>query len=321
VLDSASTTAGSQYTYVRNTGYWNAQAFPFDKFVIKVLTEPSAVLNALLSGQIDAGPMSTVKDATTAANGGMKIAKWRNGDMEALWLFDKQGKTVPALADVRVRQAINYALDRTSIVKAGYGDLATPTDQLFAIDTDNGIYDPALEARYAYDPSKAKKLLADAGYSNGLDITMPDTSTWAPEVVAAIVQNLKDVGIRVTLDPAPADQIYSMVLEGRWAIHWQPYDTNRPWDTTQYQLKKDAPWNMTHYEDPKVTELIGKIQRATGDDQIALFRELNTYLVDIAWAAPINATVMEYAYSPRVEVTPQAFSKRPPLYDYKPAAG
>ena len=113
--------------------------------------------------------------------------------------------------------------------------------------------------------------------------------------------------------------MYGNTLQGGYAMGWQPYEDNRPWDLIQFQIKPDAPWNPFHYEDPQVTELIGEIQASSGEEQTALFRELNEYLVEIAWAAPINATVFNYATSADVEATPQAFAKRPPLYNFRPA--
>jgi len=318
-LDTAGTTEGSQYTYVRNPDYWNPDDYPYDRFVIKVLTDNNAILNALRTGQIDAGPLGSAKDSKTASDAGLNVINYPNGDLEALYFYDKTGTTTPALADVRVRQAINYALDRDAIVKAGYGDLATPTMQMFSITRDDGIFDPALDEVYPYDPDKARELLAEAGYPDGFDVVMPDWSGYAPEVNAAINQNLADVGIRVTPDTMPLEQLYGNTLQGGYAMGWQPYEDNRPWDLIQFQLKPDAPWNPFHYEDPQVTELISKIQAASGDEQTALFKELNRYLVETAWSAPINATVFNYATSAEVVATPQAFAKRPPLYNFAPA--
>jgi peptide/nickel transport system substrate-binding protein len=318
-LDASATTEGSQYTFVRNPDYWNPDDYPYDRVVVKVLTDNNAILNALRTGQVDAGPLGSAKDAKTAEGAGLHVLNYPNGDLEAVYFYDKNGTIAPALADVRVRQAINYALDRDAIVKAGYGDLATPTAQMFAITEDDGIFDPALNDVYPYDPEKARVLLAEAGYPAGFDVVMPDWSGYAPEVNAAINQNLADIGIRITLDTLPVEQMYGNTLQGGYAMGWQPYEDNRPWDLIQFQIKPDAPWNPFHYEDPQVTALIGEIQATSGEEQTALFRELNEYLVEIAWAAPINATVFNYATSADVEATPQAFAKRPPLYNFRPA--
>jgi peptide/nickel transport system substrate-binding protein len=318
-LDPAHTTEGDQYTFVRNKEYWNADAFPYDTVVLKVLTDTTAILNALRSGQIDGGPLTTSKDAETAEKAGLSVVNYPNGDLAAVYFYDKAGSIVPALADPRVRQAINHALDRDAIVSAGYGDTATPTEQMFSISTDDGIFDDSLDDAYPYDPEKAKELLAEAGYPDGFTVTMPDWSAYAPEINAEINQNLADIGITVVLDTLPTDQLYANTLQGKYAMGWQPYDDNRPWDLIQFQLLPDSPWNPLHYEDQTVTDLVAKIQSSTGDEQKASFRELNEHLVETAWSAPINAVTFNYATSKAVEATPEAFQKRPPLYNYRPA--
>ena len=81
----------------------------------------------------------------------------------------------PALKDVRVRQAINYAFDKAGLLKAygkGYG---TPTAQIFPPSRRRTT--PALDAKYPYDLAKAKSLLAEAGYPNGFTLAMPSTAT------------------------------------------------------------------------------------------------------------------------------------------------
>lgn len=93
----------------------------------------------------------------------------------------------------------------------------------------------------------------------------------------------------------------------------------RPWDTIQIEVDKGALWNPLHTEDPKVTDLIAKARSATGAAQDALFKELNTYLVDQAWNAPWDSVENTYATTKSVTFTPQVFAAVPPIYNFKPA--
>lgn len=318
-LDAAGTVEGTTYTFVRNKDYWNPDDFPFDTVVLSVLTDPTAILNALRTKQVNGGLINGVKDVAVAEQAGLNVVNYTNGDLEALYFYDKTGTIAPQFADEKVRQAVNFALDRDAIVEAEYGDLATPTAQMFSISTENGIYDTALDETYPYDPDKARDLLADAGYPDGFEVTWPDWGAYAPAVIAAITQNLSDVGITVVADTLPPDKLYGNTLQGKYAMGWQPYDDNRPWDLIRYQLQPDSPWNPFHYEDATVAELIEKIQASSGDEQLALYKQLNEYLVETAWSAPIAAAVVSYATTSDVVVEPQAYSKRPPLYNYRPA--
>ena len=68
----------------------------------------------------------------------------------------------PAMGDVRVRQAFNYALDREGLLQALDGGLVTVTTQVFSLTS--SAYDESLNDRYPYDPEQARALLAEAGY-------------------------------------------------------------------------------------------------------------------------------------------------------------
>lgn len=316
-LDARATTNGSTYAFVRNPDYWKPEDYPFDRVVLKVLTDNTAILNGLRAGQLSAGPLASAKDGVAAEKAGLNVMSFRNGDLEALYLFDKAGTIVPALADVRVRRAINHAIDRETIVRVRTLGEGQATTQMFCISTDDGIYDPALDDAYPYDPQKARELLQEAGFGDGFEVTMPDWSAYAPEIIAALTQDLEAVGISVTLETAPLNQLYANTLAGRYPIGWQPYDDNRPWDLTQFQLTADSPWNPFRYEDPTVTALIENIQGSTGDEQLGHYVQLNDHLVDQAWCAPLNAAVFTYATSALVTATPIAYGKRPPLWTYR----
>ena len=111
-LDPSATTHGSQYTFVRNPDYWNAKAFPYDKIVLKPLTDPTAVLNALRSGQIDGALMTNAKNIAPAQASGLKVNKFTSGDVDGVYIWDRGGKQVKALgnaagapgAQLRLRQ-------------------------------------------------------------------------------------------------------------------------------------------------------------------------------------------------------------------------
>jgi peptide/nickel transport system substrate-binding protein len=103
-----------------------------------------------------------------------------------------------------VRQAANYAIDRQAIVQklmAGLGKPLATTVHPFAFG-----HDPSVTP-YTFDPKKAKELLAQAGYPNGVDITLHSGFVEFRPVFEAIAQMLTEVGIRTTpkaWDPGPA---------------------------------------------------------------------------------------------------------------------
>ncbi|MFG3289117.1 ABC transporter substrate-binding protein [Streptomyces sp. NPDC048179] len=315
-LDTAASTAGQTYTYTRNAGYWNAKAFPYDKIVIKYLADPTARTNALLSGQLD-GATLNLNRVKTVKGRGLNVVTYQPGDVEGLFIWDRAGKKVPALGKLKVRQALNYAFDKQAIIKSAKTGLGTATTQLFAKGEDG--YQAALDDTYSYNPTKAKQLLAEAGYPNGFSVTIPDFSAIFPQEQAALTQSLKDIGIKVKLDTLPSDQIFSAMLSGKYAMSYFKLGAPTAWDKVQLELTKKSTWNPFKYDDPKADDLISRIGKATGSERDKLFTELNTYVVDQAWNAPWSVLANAYATAKDVKVTPQPGSQYPPIYNYTPA--
>ncbi|MEU4227756.1 ABC transporter substrate-binding protein [Nonomuraea sp. NPDC026600] len=315
-LDTSATIAGQQYAYVRNPGYWNARAFPYDTIVIKLLPDPTARTNALLAGQIN-GTLVSPQRVKTVQDAGMKTVVYSSGDIEGLFIWDRAGKKVPALGNLKVRQALNHAFDRQSIVKTVKMGLGKATTQVF--DPDQPAYDASLDERYPYDPAKAKRLLAEAGYPDGFSVTMPDMASLFPQQQAALTQALQNIGVKVTLQNLPTNQIFTTMLSGKYPMSFFKLGAPSDWGTVQLQLKKNATWNPAKYEDPKVDALISRIESATGAPRAALMKQLNAYVVDQAWHAPWDVIRYVFATTKNVTVTPQPGFQYPPIYNFKPA--
>src|SRR5690606_7540632 len=106
--------------------------------------------------------------------------------------------------DLRVRQAINYAIDKESITKALFRGQVSPANSQMLSVLHTG-YNPDLKA-WPYDPEKAKALLAEAGFPNGIDIEMAygkGTYVGGEQAAQFVVAQLAEVGIRATLSIEP----------------------------------------------------------------------------------------------------------------------
>ena len=100
--------------------------------------------------------------------------------------------------DVRVRRALNHAVDVDGIVQALLGGSGTRLANFFVA---GGLgYDPAL-APYAYDPDEARRLLAEAGHPDGFETALEYTSAEREDIVAAVAGQLEAVGVEVDLRP------------------------------------------------------------------------------------------------------------------------
>jgi peptide/nickel transport system substrate-binding protein len=315
VLDKAGTVNGSEYTYTRNKDYWNAKAFPFNKIVIKTMTDVTARLNALLSGQVDWGRVQS-KTAAQVKGSGLTVTTMSES-VEGLFIWDRGGKTVPALGNVKVRQALNWAFNRSETVSKLNNGLATATDQMFS--PNSVAYDTSLENTYRYDPAKAKALLAEAGYPNGFTVTMPDVSTVAPDQQALMTQSLEDIGINVKIDKVPFTELFNAVQSGKYPMSWFKLSSANPWALVQFQLLKNGVWNPTHYSDPTLDALLTQAQHASGAAQDALFKQVNAYTQQQAFNAPWDVLQVIFGNSKRITATPQAGEAATPIYFMTPS--
>ena len=173
IMDVDATVTGTTYVYDKNPDYWNPDAQHYDKLVINVLAEPTAGLNAIKAGEANGVKLAN-NDGLAEVEGAGWTVNANELDFQGLLLLDRAGTLDPALGDVKVRQAINYAFDRGGLLTALQTDHGTVTTQVFPASSD--AYDPALDDYYTYDPEKAKDLLTEAGYPDGLTIKMPTVS-------------------------------------------------------------------------------------------------------------------------------------------------
>ena len=266
---------GSSLTLKRNDKYWGdkAQVANVD---FRFFTDPNAVNSAMLAGDLDiitnSGAPETLKqfegtDRYTVVQG------TSNGEV-TMSMNNARGP----LKDVRVRQAINYAIDRKALIKtawAGYGTLigsmVPPTDPWY-VDLAN---------RYPYDPAKAKSLLAAAGYANGFSLQMKlPTRPYAIAAGEFVAAALKKVGINAKVSQLefPARWVETVLTNGDYDIsiinHAEPRDIEKFGDPTYY----------FHYSNPAVKALLDKADRGTLQQQIVYMKEVAKTLSDDAAA-------------------------------------
>jgi peptide/nickel transport system substrate-binding protein len=153
--------SGSYVRFVRNDKFWGEKA-KLDEIFIRIVPDDASQVAALKAGDGDLGIFIAYPDIPPLEEAGVKIVSVASGYSEG-WFFNLNPETTnPALLDVRVRQAIAYALDREKVAK----DLLLGKTQPGASLWDNMPYvDPALKP-YPYDKQKAIELLDAAGWKD-----------------------------------------------------------------------------------------------------------------------------------------------------------
>ncbi|WP_157251296.1 ABC transporter substrate-binding protein [Nonomuraea typhae] len=286
VLDLKATTRGTSYTFVRNPTYSLPAKYAFSRLVMKALPDTNAMVNAALSGQVDAGgvPGATLPQVES---GGLAYRKMP-GLILGMWIVDRAGKLAPPLAELKVRQAINHGLDAEGILKAVDKGNGSRRAQMFAAGTPG--YVESLNSRYPYDPAKAKKLLAEAGYPDGFELTLPSENTYLPALYPIVAQQLGQIGIKVKYKPVSSNLITQQYLAGTYPAFMYTYTSTENWLDASLFLAKGGVFNPFHTADPTVERLMDKIAVAEDAERGPLFQELNTYAVEQAWFAPLYAS-------------------------------
>ncbi|MFF2486110.1 ABC transporter substrate-binding protein [Microbacterium sp. NPDC058062] len=315
VLDQDQTVIGSKYVYTRNDDYWDPDLVKYDSIVFNYFADPNASLNALRSGQIDAAPI-LVPDASVVEGAGFTINETQF-DWLGLTFFDRAGAVVPALGDVRVRQALNYAVDGDEILAAIGEDRGTSTTQIFSKDSAGFMED--LDDAYPYDPDKARELLDEAGYVDRFTLSMPTTAFFDQAIYATVKQQLADVGVTVEYTDVGQDLIADLKAAEFPATVMQfaqPID----WQLINEYLTTGASWNVFKVDDPTANEIIARVQTGTDEESAAATVELNEYVVEQAWFAPWYRIDSLYATDADTTVQMQANNVAPYIYNYAPAS-
>lgn len=297
VLDKKQTVNGDTYVYTPNDQYWDQDAIVWDKIELKVIANSTQQVQALKTGQVDV----IIGDASIAGTvTGDGLTQIESPSLtENLFLMDRDGTLVPGLADKRVRQALNYAVDRKAVTEAAYGDYGTPTAQPAIDGGEDFGYDPTLDDAYPYDPAKAKKLLAEAGAEH---ITIPATYlSYSPSdttVAQALASQFTAVGVTLDLKPEPDFGSWvNDLVSGKYAATLLTAGGGPMYLATQFAWTPDAVMNTFKVSDDAVNERFATLAAATGADVKPAATALNKTIVDEALAVTVASIDSIYIFN------------------------
>jgi peptide/nickel transport system substrate-binding protein len=221
VLVPSQTVTNDHCTYVPNKYYYDQSRIKWGKVVTRQINDPNAALAAMRTGQIDVYVFAEGRTANAATAAGMKALHAPTAGL-SLEFMDRGGKLVPALADPRVRQALNYAVDRKKISRAFYNGHAPPSSNPnFGSDGE----DPKDANYYTYNPAKARALLAAAGYPNGFSFKLICFGAWAgglnyEGLSQGLAKDFAAVGVKMEVDaPATAAEFDQKFGSGTYSAY------------------------------------------------------------------------------------------------------
>ena len=274
------------YTLTKNEKYWGEEPIA-TSITVRVIPEGSARTIALEAGEVDlVWNVDPTDCANVEANSDVALLSQPSSSIEYLGMNTTKEK----FSDERVRQAINYALDKQTFVDTiveGRGTVANS----YINSTIPGWSEE--EEAYPYDPEKAKELLAEAGYPNGFECNLyvnGDVRTRSAQIVQA---QLAEVGITVDISTYEWGAFHDSLNAGdheMFILGWS--NTSFDPDGSTYQLfyseNHGATGNRAFLTDEKVDELIIAAQKESDDTKrMGLYKELQDRLHEISPWCPL----------------------------------
>ena len=174
----------------------------------------------------------------------------------------------PILKDVRVRQAIAYALDRRPLIHYLMRDAARPAASV--LPPESWAYNADVK-QYSFDPAQARKLLDEAGYSVNrgvrFHLTMKTSTEESSRAMASVFQQqLRDVGIALDIRSYEFATFFSDVTHGEFQVYSLRWvGGNEDPDIFEYVFHSAGGANRQFYRNPRVDALIDKAQRESGE--------------------------------------------------------
>jgi peptide/nickel transport system substrate-binding protein len=285
----------------KNPNYWGSERKPvIDEIVVRWMKEPQAAVTALLNREVDLIPnvppqlvdrIASSPNAHIAAAPGQRL------------MFVGMNVAMPPWDNVKLRQAVNYAIDREGIVKGVLGGRARELKG--PIGPGMYAYDPNLQPTYPYDPARAKQLLAEAGYPNGIDVEFQSPSgryLKDKEISEAIVQMLTQVGIRARLSTPEWGKIWPDIQAGRVPFYLLGRGSVEDPSEYLHQYFRTGVTPRVNFSDPEVDALLlAEQQEFDPPKRIELLRRAMSRIVEQAGMAFLFQYEDTYGVSNRME--------------------
>lgn len=272
----------------KNTEYWQ-DGLPYaDGIDFRIINELNTAARTVTAGETHLALNMAAQQVITArrAGGGDIVA---DAGPSLIFFTNMFNFAKAPLDDVRVRQAMNYAINREDLNRVLMLGLGEATCTMFpstfwAVDPENVMY-------YKRDIEKAKQLLADAGHANGIEI---ETWSWPDQAsiqrMEILQQQLGEAGIRLKITPAPPAQVnQSFYIDGQGSMILNPQGGwPDPTQTYERLFSAAGQFNAGKTEVEGFRELIDQTKATTDqEERKAAFAKLERLVIEQALHMPM----------------------------------
>ena len=295
---------GQRVVLTRYDSYWGEQSQDIQEVRYVWRPESSVRANMVQTGEADLAIAIAPQDLVDDLAQTFPLAET---------VFLRMDTFADPLDDIRVRRAINHAIDRDGLIESLLGGTAEPASQII-VENING-YNPEIDV-WPYDPEEAERLLAEAE-ADGADIQREITLYGrqgffanSDQMMEAVAQMLRDVGMNIRVEQLEAATWLDEVLRkpfppDRVALTENVHGNNTGDAIFTVVTKFASTGDESTLEDPQVDQLIEQASVATGDERTDLFQELMAYLHnEVVPTAPIAHLSGALMKTERLEYTP-----------------
>ena len=308
-------------TYTANPHYWQPGKPHIAKIQYPAFTSNNTANDQLASGQAQWGSqyIPAIKTFYTSKNPNFHY--WFPPTVSVSLI---PNLTNPLLSNVKVRQAMSYAIDRAKVSSIGESGYEPPANQAdVTTPTFNSWLDGSLTTKYNYsfNPAKAKQLLASAGFKPGSGgimtnskgqklsfsvINVGDFSDWVASM-QVIQQNLKAIGIQITPDNLSSTDFDAALFSGKYQLAYNdqqtfgpgPYYELRSWldSANTAPIGKTAATNWERYSNSATDQLLHQYAATTSvSDQHAIVSKLEQVMLTQVPVIPVVEAVDWFQY-------------------------
>lgn len=274
--------AGETVTLERNDEYFFKPG-SFKTIVFKNVVEGSARTIGLETKEYDiALGIQAIDEQTIKSNNHLKLLTKPSSSFSYIGMNNEKGP----FKDIRVRKAINYAIDKQSIIDAvllGTGKIATsPIGSAVFGFTDK-------TKAYEFDLLKAKELMKEAGYENGFKTSIYVMGGESDKQTAEIVQaNLKEIGIDLTINVVESSAYWDLTSKGNHEMFLGSWgcvtgDADYGLYSLYHSKAKGAPGNRDFYSNPVIDSLLDEARESVNQEKRKeLYEKIQIELVNDA---------------------------------------
>ena len=306
-------------TFVRNGSYWGKIEGNVQEVIYTPIGNDATRVAALLSGEVDVMEPVPVQDIDRVnGNAGTKVLVgpemrtiFLGMDQKRDELLYSNTKGKNPFKDKRVRQAFYQAIDIDGIKKTVMRGASSPTALLIGPGI-NG-FQAEQNKRLPYDPEAAKKLMTEAGYPNGFEVSMNcpnDRYVNDSRICQAVAANLSRINVKINLQAETNGTYFPKILRrdtSFYMLGWTPstYDAHNALNALVACVddKGAGQFNLGAYCNPKVDELTRKIQSETDKTKRnAMIKEaFDIHGADIG-TLPLHQQSLAWGTSKKVDV-------------------